>query len=105
MNKEPVFDEHGHLADAASWNPALAEGLAGADGVRLEAAHWWVIEFVRDYHARYGNPPLMRTLLAAWREHIGDASAGSRDLYRLFSDNPVRQACLYGGLPKPDWCL
>ncbi|MGY6589068.1 MAG: TusE/DsrC/DsvC family sulfur relay protein [Wenzhouxiangella sp.] len=105
MNDETLFDEHGHLANPAEWSPALAERLARADGVILETAHWWVIDFVRSYHARYGNPPLMRSLLAAWRDYKGDAAAGSRDLYRLFSTNPVRQACRYGGLPKPDWCL
>lgn len=105
MNDNPVLDEHGHLADPAAWSRPLAERLARADGLLLEESHWWVIEFVRGYHARYGNPPLMRTLVSAWRDHVGDAAAGSRDLYRLFSDNPVRQACRYGGLPKPDWCL
>ncbi|MGY6631705.1 MAG: TusE/DsrC/DsvC family sulfur relay protein [Wenzhouxiangella sp.] len=105
MNDDVRLDEHGHLADPADWSRPLAERLAHLDGVCLDAPHWWLIDFVRDYHQRYGNPPLMRTLLAAWRDHVGDASAGSRDLYRLFSDNPVRQACRYGGLPKPDWCL
>lgn len=105
MSNQVPLDEHGHLVDAADWSRAVAERLACADGVSLEASHWWVIAFVRDYHARYGNPPLMRTLLSAWRVHKGDATAGSRELYRLFPDNPVRQACRYGGLPKPDWCL
>ena len=99
------LDKDGHLVDSAHWRPEIADQLAEMDGLTLKSSHWWVIEYVRDYHGRYGNPPLMRTLIKAWREDQGDPSLGSRDLYRLFPDNPVRQACRYGGLPKPDWCI
>ncbi|TVQ27948.1 MAG: sulfurtransferase TusE, partial [Wenzhouxiangella sp.] len=58
----------------------------------------------RGYHQRYGNPPLMRTLVAASKQ-FDSGAGGSRWLYRLFPDGPVRLACKYGGLPKPDWCL
>ncbi|MFP4207228.1 MAG: TusE/DsrC/DsvC family sulfur relay protein [Wenzhouxiangella sp.] len=98
------LDRHGHLLDPARWTPDIARQLAAADGVVLSPAHWWLIDFVRSYHARYGNPPLMRTLVAALRAERGD-QAGSRELYRLFPDGPVRVACKYGGLPRPDWCI
>lgn len=97
-------DADGHLSDPAQWTPELARRLAAEDGVELEDGHWWLIEFVRRYHHDYGNPPLMRTLVAALRAERGD-DVGSRDLYRLFPDGPVRLACKYGGLPKPDWCI
>jgi tRNA 2-thiouridine synthesizing protein E len=99
-----ALDHEGHLADATQWTREVAVELAERDGVVLESSHWWVIEFVRSYHLRYGNPPLMRTLVAAWRDEYGQDS-GSRDVYRLFPDGPVRLACKYGGLPKPDWCI
>ncbi len=97
-------DQDGHLADPSLWSQEVALELAERDNFELKSSHWWVIEFVRDYHLRYGNPPLMRTLVAAWRDEFGE-SAGSRDLYRLFPDGPVRLACKYGGLRKPDWCI
>ncbi len=100
----PPRDGDGHLLDAAQWTRDIGLRLAAEDGVVLEPAHWWLIEFVRAYHQRYGNPPLMRTVVKALRaEH--DAGAGSRDLYRLFPEHPVRMACKYGGLAKPDWCI
>mgnify|MGYP006308040479 CR=1 FL=1 len=98
------LDADGHLRDPSCWSQEVARQLAEQDGLILETDHLWVIEFVRSYHLRYGNPPLMRTLVAGWRDRTGDA-AGSRDLYRLFPDGPVRLACKYGGLPKPDWCI
>ncbi|HLS06048.1 MAG TPA: TusE/DsrC/DsvC family sulfur relay protein [Wenzhouxiangella sp.] len=99
-----TLDEDGFLTDAAQWAPALASALAARDGVELGEDHWWLIEFVRDYYHRYGNPPLMRVVVAEFRKYRPQAR-GSRELYRLFPDGPVRLACKYGGLPKPDWCI
>lgn len=101
---EPVLDEHGHLAAAADWTPAVARWLAARDGQELDSDHWWLIKFVREYHGRYGNPPLMRSVMRALAESHPEL-ANSRHLYRLFPDGPVRLACKYGGLPPPDWCL
>lgn len=102
---EPIgLDTEGFLVDREAWFPEVAEALADRDGVQLGEDHWWLIEFVRDHHARYGNPPLMRVVVAEYRKRRPD-SRGSRDLYRLFPDGPVREACRYGGLPKPDWCI
>lgn len=103
-NAFPPLDADGHLVDASDWTPEIGDRMAQFDGVELQKQHWWLIGFVRDYHLRYGNPPLMRTIVEAFRE-AEDANASSRDLYRLFAEGPVRLACKYGGLPKPDWCI
>lgn len=100
----PKLDEHGHLLVAADWTPELARWLAARDGIELDDDHWWLIHFVREYHLRYGNPPLMRSVVAALKQVRPDAT-GSRCLYQLFPDSPIRLACKYGGLPPPDWCL
>lgn len=101
---EPSLDQYGHLADVQDWNPAVGRWLAACDGLELSAEHWWLIEFVRDYHLRYGNPPLMRSVVQELKAVQPDI-AGSRHLYRLFPEGPIRLACKYGGLPPPDWCL
>lgn len=102
---QPVeLDAEGFLLHRDQWSPEVAEALADRGGVQLGTEHWWLIEFVRDHHARYGNPPLMRVVVAEYRKRHPDAR-GSRGLYRLFPDGPVREACRYGGLPKPDWCI
>lgn len=97
------LDSEGFMIHPGQWRRQVAEALAARDGIVLEADHWWLVEFVRDYHHQYGNPPLMRVVVAALREYHGEGS--SRDLYRLFPEGPVRLACKYGGLPKPDWCI
>jgi tRNA 2-thiouridine synthesizing protein E len=104
VDGHPVnLDDDGFMVDPAQWSPDVAEILADRDNLRLGAEQWWLIEFVRDYHHRYGTPPLMRVVLAEYRKRR--PGSRSRDLYRLFPDGPVRLACKYGGLPKPDWCI
>ncbi|MGY6553852.1 MAG: TusE/DsrC/DsvC family sulfur relay protein [Wenzhouxiangella sp.] len=100
----PARDQHGHLLDLQDWNPSVGRWLAAGDGLELSVEHWWLIEFVRDYYLRYGNPPLIRSVVQALKESRPEL-AGSRHLYRLFPDGPIRLACKYAGLPPPDWCL
>lgn len=103
VDGQPVaLDEDGFLLDPDQWFREVGEALALRDGISLGEQHWWLIEFVRDYHQRYGTPPLMRVLVAEYRKRGGDSSRG---LYQLFPDGPVRMACKYGGLSKPDWCI
>ncbi len=103
VNGQPIaLDEDGFLRDPQQWFREVGEALAARDGARLGEQHWWLIDFVRDHQRHYGTPPLMRVLVAEYRKIGGD---GSRGLYRLFPDGPVRMACKYGGLAKPDWCI
>lgn len=103
--KDWVLDADGHLVDSTTWGKSFAMLTARQEGWELSDDHWWLIEFVRHYHQSYGNPPLMRTVVGAYRTHKNDPSLGSAALYQLFPDHPIRQACRLGGLPKPDWCI
>lgn len=100
-----ALDEHGHLCDRACWSPAVAEALAERDGVALTPAHWAVLMVLRDWFEEFRVEPPMRALLQRLRERTGDASHGSRDLYRLFPQGPVRQGSRYAGLPIPLSCI
>jgi TusE/DsrC/DsvC family sulfur relay protein len=98
-----TLDGDGYLCRPSDWSEALAERLAAADGLVLGEHHWQVLRFLRDHHARHGGPPRMRALVAAMAPLLGDS--GSRSLYRLFPQGPIRQACRYAGLPRPARCL
>jgi len=100
-----ALDADGHLLDPSDWSRSLAVELARLDGVQLTDAHWWIIDFVRSHCARYGTPPLMRVLIGEFRTSRNDPEMSSRQLYQLFSEHPIRQACRLGGYPKPDWCI
>lgn len=106
VDGQPVaLGPDGHLADPDHWSPPVAEALARRAGIELSEDHWWLIRFVRDHQSRYGMPPLMRVAVTELRKRPGHANASSRDLYRLFPDGPVREACRYGGLPRPESCI
>lgn len=98
-------DGAGYLKDSGSWQPGFAIQTAAAEGIVLGADHWQVIDFLRDYYARFGISPPMRALVKAIAPLLGEAKASSRRLYRLFPDGPAKQACKIAGLPKPDSCI
>lgn len=95
----------GHLVVSEDWSEAVAEEMARRDGVELCALHWWLIRFVRSHYREYGMPPLMRMAVKAMRRDANVQDASSRTLYRLFPDGPIREACRYGGLPRPESCI
>lgn len=105
MGLNPELDAHGYLRDAAAWDRRFAERIAAEEGIALTAAHWQVIDFLRDYHARFGHSPPMRVLVKAIAPLLGEPQATSRRLYQLFPDGPARQACRIAGLPKPVGCI
>ncbi len=103
--EEIALDARGYLLDRSRWSPAFAHTLAAADGIELGPEHWELIEFLRDYHARFDLAPPMRLLVREFGQRFGPDKASSRYLYRLFPDGPARQGCRYAGLPKPVSCI
>lgn len=99
------LDGEGHLVDAGAWSESVARALADRRQVELGPLHWWLIRFVRGHHERYGMPPLMRIAIRTMREQTDEAEASSRTLYRLFPEGPIREACRYAGLPRPESCI
>lgn len=99
------LDGEGYLEDWQSWSPAVAETLAAADGIVLQADHWTVIDLLRDYYGEYEIAPPMRALLKLLRRRLDEQAMDSRRLYRLFPEGPAKQGCRYAGLPRPVSCI
>ncbi len=100
-----AVDARGYLLDPAAWDRALAEAMAAADGVTLQAAHWQVLALIRDYYREHGQAPAMRLLVREVARVLGNERADSRALYRLFPQGPAKQAARYAGLPRPTSCI
>ena len=98
-------DARGYLLDWRLWSPEVARTMAEADGVRLEADHWQVLDIFRDYFDQFDIEPPMRALVKISRKRLGEDKGSSRYLYRLFPDGPTTQACRYAGLPRPVSCI
>jgi tRNA 2-thiouridine synthesizing protein E len=99
------IDEKGYLLNWQAWSPAVAETMAAADGVVLQADHWAVLEIFRAYFKQYEIEPPMRALVRRVSETLGEDKGNSRFLYRLFPEGPGTQACRYAGLPRPVSCI
>lgn len=100
-----AVDEKGYLLDPSNWTPAVALGMAAADGLQLTPDHWIVIGIFRDYYARFEIEPPMRALVKETRQRLGESKGNSRFLYQLFPAGPPTQACRYAGLPRPISCI
>lgn len=98
-------DEEGYLADLSTWNKELAQHLAQLDDCHLEASHWEVIDFLREYYAEYQIAPAVRILTKFIAKKLGKDKGNSKYLYQLFPYGPAKQACKYAGLPKPTGCV
>ena len=98
-------DKHEYLADFSEWSPQLAEHIAQLEGIELTAAHWEVVNFVREFYQTYDTSPAMRVLVKAIGQSLGADKANSMYLYRLFPKGPAKQATRIAGLPKPAKCI
>ena len=98
-------DAEGFLRNIGDWSRDVAAGMAAKDGIELEAAHWEVIAFLRDYYFRYEIAPAIRVLTREIGKRLGPDKGNSRYLNQLFQFGPAKQACRYAGLPKPTGCV
>lgn len=104
-DKVLAITDQGFLCDTSQWDEAVAEHLAGLEGIAMTPAHWEIIWFVRDYYARFKHLPNARAFSKAIRTQLGEEKGQSRYLQRLFPDGPLKFACKIAGLPKPPTCL
>ena len=101
----PETNEQGFLIRAADWNEQVAQVLADINDISLTAAHWEIINFIRQYYLQYKHLPNARVFAKAIAKNLGEEKANSRYLLRLFPDGPLKYACKLAGLPKPPTCL
>ena len=102
MTADTVRDRgpQGMLAELDDWSVSLAEEIAREEGITLTAAHWDVINLLRENYRHHGLAPHARKLLNGLEERFG-SEGGRKYLYQLFPRGPVSQGCRIAGLPLP----
>lgn len=98
-------DSEGYLKETTQWNEAMAEVIAGQEGITLSVEHWEVVRFVREFYLEFNTSPAIRMLVKAMANKFGEDKGNSRYLYRLFPKGPAKQATKIAGLPKPVKCI
>jgi len=96
----PVDDE-GYVLDPTQWDERLAVEFAGEEGIVLSDEHWAVIRYMREYYEIHQIVPDARHVIRYLAGHLGGASTGRNDLFRLFPYGYVKQACRIAGMRRP----
>lgn len=103
--KQCEVDEDGYLLNLDDWNEDVAKDLAKTDEVELNDEQWEIINFLREYFAKYQIAPMIKILVKELKKSHGKEKGSTKYLYQLFPDGPAKQACRYAGLPKPTGCV
>ncbi|MBZ4654008.1 MAG: DsrC [Peptococcaceae bacterium] len=84
--------------NSSDWNEERAGQLALLEGIReLEANHWRVIYYLRDYYGDFKKAPTLRKISAHTR-------LTSLEIYRLFPRGGLSSAWRIAGLPPLQGC-
>jgi tRNA 2-thiouridine synthesizing protein E len=98
-------DKDGYLKHLDDWSPKVAEALAASEGISLTAAHWEIIQLLRDFYQEFQLSPAMRALVKRTAQIYGEEKGRSIYLMSLFPPSPARIASKIAGLPRPANCL
>lgn len=94
-----TVDDDGFIEDFNIWNEQVALALANADGVtELTEDHWKIINYLREYYAKFGIAPMIRKLCK-------ETGYSLTEVYALFPSGPANGACKVAGLAKPTGCV
>ena len=74
----------GFLKDHRQWSPAIAQALVDEIPITLDERHLEIIDFIRDYHARYHHLPNNRMFIKAIQVALGPEK-GPRSTLIYFS--------------------
>lgn len=103
--REIALDKDGYLIDLADWDEHVATSLAFQNDITLVAAHWEVINLLRNFYNRHQMSPPNRALVNLVKRDLGVDKGKSIYLMKLFGGSPAKTASKISGLPKPENCL
>jgi tRNA 2-thiouridine synthesizing protein E len=104
-DRHVALDRDGYLADLQDWSEEVALALARETAIQLTAAHWEVLNLLRDFHKRRGLTPVMRILVKLVERELGPPKGNSLYLLSLFPGSPAKVAARIAGLPRPISCI
>jgi len=93
-NSDIEIDGEGFLLHTEDWNEKVAEAIAAKEGIdHLEGEQLDIVRFLREYHQKYSNFPIMRYVCK-------NVHASSPNCVTEQFCNPMI-AWKIAGLPKP----
>ena len=100
-------DDEGYLQNLDNWNKEMAVYIAKKEGIELTEKHWELINWIREYFAKFQVAPAIKSLIKEVQklENIEDKKEANKFIYELFPDGPAKQLAMIAGLPKPTGCV
>jgi len=100
-----AVDQEGFLVDLNDWSEPVAEALANAEGIELQAEHMEILRVLREFYQEFQLSPATRPLIKYTTLKLGPDKGNSMHLNRLFKGTPAKLAAKLAGLPKPSNCI
>ncbi len=100
-----AVDKEGFLENLDDWSEPVAEALAAAEGISLQAEHWEILHVLRAFYQEFQLSPATRPLIKYTALKLGPDKGNSLHLNRLFKGTPAKLAAKLAGLPKPSNCI
>jgi tRNA 2-thiouridine synthesizing protein E len=100
-----AVDGEGFLKNVDEWNREIAVEIALREGIKLSAAHWEIIEMVREFYRLFDLSPSMRALVKRTEQLHGAEKGRSIYLLQLFPNSTAKIISKIAGLPKPANCI
>ncbi|WP_313085014.1 TusE/DsrC/DsvC family sulfur relay protein [Pseudomonas sp.] len=100
-----AVDKEGFLENLDDWSEPVAEALAAAEGISLQAEHWEILHVLRAFYQEFQLSPATRPLIKYTALKLGPDKGNSPHLNRLFKGTPAKLAAKLAGLPKPSNCI
>lgn len=100
-----AVDQEGFLVDLNDWSEPVAEALANAEGIELQAEHMEILQVLREFYQEFQLSPATRPLIKYTTLKLGPDKGNSMHLNRLFKGTPAKLAAKLAGLPKPSNCI
>lgn len=95
----PARDAEGYLVEPGEWDEAVAECLAGEQGIRLDDDHWRVIRRIRELYEENQVIPDARFIIRFLDQSY--PGLGRKRLFELFPYGYPGQACKLAGMRRP----
>ncbi len=99
---QTAYDAEGYLIDPEQWDESVAHLLARNEGIELDAAHWPILQFMRNYwSANRVTPDVRHVVDFLAREQGFEKKQAKQHLFGLFPYGYVKQACKIAGMQRP----
>lgn len=96
---EVLTDSEGYLVNLDDWSEAFARALAQADGLELQAEHWAVIRYLRDYYEQRARQAQVRDMIQHFTKLWGPEKGSNHYLHEIFpKGGPQKQGNRLAGL-------